>query len=332
MGGSVQGTPLSLTGTVATVVSGQSFDGPISVTTDGAGNLYVADSNSHRILKVVIATGAVSTLAGSGVPQLLDGTGTGASFNTPGGITIDNGGQNLYVADSLNFAIRRIVIATGVVTTVAGGNPGFTDSAVGSAATFDSPQGITTDGTDLYVADSANNAIRKVELASGNFGVTTFAGGGPASPGFDNGVGIIARFNFPQGITTNGTDLFVADTVNNAIRTIRINTANVLTLAGSSGVAGNDNGAGQDATFNLPYGVASDGTSVYVADSSNNMVRKVVISTGEVTTLAGAGPGLGGFTNGTGVDATFRAPDGITTDGVRLYVADFGNNAIRSIH
>ena len=171
MGGSVQGGQLSLS-TVVTTVAGTgssgsangtgtsaSFNYPRGITTDGT-NLYEVDHN-HLIRKIVISTGAVTTVAGTGSSGWANGTGTSASFSYPRGITTD--GTNLYVADMFNHLIRKIVISTGAVTTVAGtGSQGSADGT-GTSASFYRPTGITTDGTNLYVADYVNNLIRKIE-------------------------------------------------------------------------------------------------------------------------------------------------------------------------
>jgi sugar lactone lactonase YvrE len=308
----------SLDGTGAAV----KFNNPYGITTYGT-NLYVADTNNNTIRKIVIATGAVTTLAGSAEPAgSADGTGTAARFKNPYGITTD--GNNLYVADTYNNTIRKIVIAAGEVTTLAG-SAGSSGSAngTGAAARFNYPQGITTDGTNLYVTDG-NSTIRKIVIATGE--VTTLAGSGLA--GFTDGTGAAARFKYPCGITTEGTNLYVADTGNNTIRKIVIATGEVTTLAGS-GLAGSANGTGAAAKFNNPSGITTDGSNLYVADTYDNTIRKIVIATGEVTTLAGSG--LAGSTDGTGTAAKFNNPSGITTDGTNLYVADTNNNTIRKI-
>jgi DNA-binding beta-propeller fold protein YncE len=124
----------------------------------------VADFNNNTIRKIVIATGDVTTLAGNALQPAghTDAIGAAARFSTPVGITTD--GTNLYVAEQYNHTIRKIVIATGAVTTLAGtaGTPGSTD-ATGAAASFNGPHAITTDGTNLYVADFNNNTIRKIQ-------------------------------------------------------------------------------------------------------------------------------------------------------------------------
>jgi sugar lactone lactonase YvrE len=151
------------------------FNQPRGIVADGAGNLFVADASNQLIRRIVVATAAVSTLAG-GVGQIghVDATGTAARFNQPRGLAVDGSG-NLYVADMGNSCIRVVKVATGSVTTLAGtGTAGGTDG-VGTAAAFDSPRGVALDGLgDLYVADTQNSTVRKIVLATAQ--VTTIAG------------------------------------------------------------------------------------------------------------------------------------------------------------
>jgi sugar lactone lactonase YvrE len=244
---------------------------PYGITTDGT-NLYVADSGNNTIRKIVISTGAVTTLAGTAQSVgSSDGNGAVARFNNPFGITTD--GTNLYVADSWNHTIRKIVISTGEVTTLAGtaGYQGSTDGT-GAAARFYYPYGITTDGTNLYIADTSNCTIRKIVISTGE--VTTLAGTAGLG-GSTDGTGAAARFYLPYGITTDGTNLYVADSVNQLIRKIVISTGEVTTLAGTAGASGSADGTGAAARFNYPYGITTDGTNLYVADSGNNTIRKI---------------------------------------------------------
>jgi hypothetical protein len=264
---------------------------------------------------------AVTTLAGDS-SGFANGTGTSASFRNPWGITTD--GTNLYVADKDNHLIRQIVIATGVVTTVAGTADNGSSNGTGTAASFYEPLGITTDETNLYVVDSKNSLIRKIVISTGV--VTTLAGTG--SSGSANGTGTSASFNNPYGITTDGTNLYVGDTFNHLIRQIVISTGVVTTLAGT-GSSGSANGTGTSASFYKPYRITTDGTNLYVGDTFNHLIRKIVISTGVVTTLAGTGSS--GTANGTGTSASFNNPIGITTDGTNLYVVDYGYSRIRQI-
>ena len=333
-GGAVQGSPLPFGQLKAAVVTTLlSTFPPIigsntvysislrSITTDGS-NLYVTDSYRHQILKIVIVSGAVTVLAGSGNPGNFDATGSAASFNNPAGITTD--GINLYVADYANHSIRMIVISSGVVTTLAGtGVPGAVD-ATGTSASFNYPSGITTDGNNLYIADSSNNKIRKLVIASRV--VATLAGSG--APGVVDATGVAASFSCPLGITTDGSNLYIADSCNHLIRQIVIASGQVSTMAGT-GSYGSVDAVGINASFYYPYDITMDGSNLYVADWLNNKIRKIVISTDVVTTLAGSGSG--GYLDATGTAAKFYSPTSITTDGSNLYVVDSNNYKIREI-
>jgi hypothetical protein len=236
LAGSVAGGSFNATGTAA------SFSSPTGVATDGT-NVYVADFTNNLIRKIVISTGAVTTLAGSVAGGSTNATGTAASFYRPYGVATD--GTNVYVADTGNNMIRQIVISTGVVTTLAGSVAGGSFNATGTAASFSSPTGVATDGTNVYVADSSNNLIRKIVISTGV--VTTLAGS--LNSGSTNATGTAASFDFPVGLATDGTKLFVADGTNNLIRQIVIGTGAVTTLAGS-GTAGSLNATGTAASFN----------------------------------------------------------------------------------
>ncbi|MBI5178325.1 MAG: fibronectin type III domain-containing protein [Nitrospinae bacterium] len=301
------GTALSAGTTDATGTVAR-FGRPYGITSDGT-NLFVADQTNNTIRKIVIATGVVTTIAGSGTAASTDGTGTLASFNSPTGITTD--GTNLFVTDLAGNTVRKIVISTGVVTTVAGSGIAALTDGTGTAASFSTPNGIVTDGANLFVADQANNVVRKIVISTGV--VTTFATG----------------FTAPRGITTDGTNLFIANSGGNIIQKIVISTGAVTTVAGS-GAAGSADGTGTAATFKLPVGITTDGTNLYVVDNNNHTIRKIVISTGVVTTIAGAAL-TSGSTDGTGTAARFKNPLGVTTNGSNLFVADGSNFTVRKI-
>lgn len=337
MGGSIQGTELSLSTAVTTLAgdndsNNDSTDGTddnasfghiySGITTDGT-NLYVAEYTSHKIRKIIIDNGSVSTFAGTGTGVSTDGTGIdNASFKGPIGITTD--GKNLYVTEYTGNKTRKIVISTKVVTTLqASETPGWAHRT-GSEASFSSPWGITTDGTNLYVAEFGSKKIRKIVIDNGS--VSTLAGTGDGSSndgtGTDN-----ASFNGPMGITTDGKNLYVTEYYGHKIRKIVISTKKVSTLAGStSGFADNDNGT--SAEFNTPRAITTDGTNLYVADDANHRIRQIVIDNGKVTTLAG---GSQGSLNGALTSAKFKNPNGVITDGNNLYVADRSNRLIRKI-
>ncbi len=304
------------------------FYEPEGIAVNTAGSLiYVADSWNHLIRQVTSA-GAVSTLAGAaGNPGTNNGTGSAAQFNQPAGIAVDGDGT-LYVGDTGNQTLRKVT-AAGVVSTLAG-SPGVsgTNNGTGSAATFWDPQGLALDGaTNIYVADSFNNTIRKITPAGS---VSTIAGSA-GSFGSADGTGAAARFWQPQGATVDSLgNIYVADGANGTIRKITSGSV-VATLAGSASV-GITNGTGDGARFNAPASAAVDGSgNGYVTDSGNNTIR-LVTSAGAASTLAGSA-GNSGTGDGSGGNARFFAPEGIAlyAGGGFLYVADTANHTIRKV-
>ena len=191
------------------------FDNPTGVAVDGTSNVYVADQYNQRIRKIVVATGEVTTLAGS-TQGYADGTGAAAQFNNPKGVAVDGSG-NVYVADQNNHRIRKIVVATGVVSTLAGSTAGYADGT-GAAAQFNNPKGVAVDGSGtVYVADGNNQRIRKI-TATGV--VSTVAGTGTV--GYAEGTGAAAQFNSPYGVAVDGSGtVYVADQSNNRIRVVK---------------------------------------------------------------------------------------------------------------
>ncbi len=310
------------------------FFRPSSVTSDGAGNLYVADFSNHTIRKLVLSSGAVTTTAGTaGMNGAADGASSGARFDNPFGIVSD-GADALYVADRFNHTIRKVVLSTGMVTTLAGtaGALGSSDAS-GASARFNFPFGVASAGPAdryLYVADSNNHTVRQISLSSGE--VTTVAGSA-GTVGELDGVGTGALFNHPFGIVADAAgNLYVADRFNHTIRKVVPSTRQVTTLAGTAALSGSADAVGTAARFNNPFGLALDGLgNLYVADSNNHTIRKVVLSTGAVTTLAGTA-GVSGSTDGAGAAARFWQPSGLAADGVgNLYVADAFNHTLRKI-
>jgi sugar lactone lactonase YvrE len=313
------------------VGSAASFNGPYGLAADGVGNLYVADRGNSTIRKIVIATAAVTTLAGTAaMAGQVDGVGPAARFANPAGLCADNAG-NVYVADTFGFTIRKVVVATATVSTIAGAamTSGTTDG-VGGAARFNQPYGVASDGSgNLYVADSNNATIRKIVLATG--AVTTFAGTAGVT-GSQGGTGTSAQFYFPQGVVTDGAgNLFVADRNNQAIRKIALSNASVSYFVGTAGVSGPDDGIGMSARLHSPVAVVLDGTgNLLIADQDNNTIRKVALTTTAVTTLAGTASHSGNA-DGVAGAARFNTPEGFTTDGTSLFVSDNGNTSIRTI-
>ena len=251
-----------------------------------------------------------------------------ARFCAPDAVAVNGAAGVAYVADSVGQTIRKVTPA-GLVTTFAGTAlaSGFTDG-LGSAARFNLPGSIAVDnGGTIYVADTTNFTIRKITSAGV---VTTFAGLASAS-GSADGVGSAARFNLPAGIAvgSSGT-VYVADTNNHTIRKITPAGA-VSMLAGTPGASGGFDGAGPNARFNLPHGIAVDSTeTVYVADTNNHTIRKITTA-GVVSTLAGIS-GFAGNVDGGHFTARLSSPRGVSIDGAgNVYVADTGNSTIRVV-
>jgi RHS repeat-associated protein len=311
-------------GYINSIGTSASFNQPLGIVADPAGNIYVTDVGNEVIRKIT-PSGSVSTFAGSGIPGAANGTGASASFYHPLGMCADAAG-NIYVADENNNIIRKIT-PTGVVTTIGGQTTaGYVDGS-SSVAKFNLPCGVAVDAAgNVYVADYNNNAIRKIAT---NGTVSTFAGNTSGISGSANGTGTAATFNHPISLTIDGSgNLYVADRLNHMIRVITPLGA-VTTLAGQT-TAGFANGAGSAAQFDYPTSITVDKQgNVYVADELNNRIRMVTPG-GVVTTLSGTG--TQGAANGIGASSTFYDPFGITTDGGgRLYVCDYANNDIREV-
>ena len=291
---------------------------------------YIADRGNHNIRKIIVATGVVTTLAGSGSSGSADGAAGSCSFNAPLGLALTSDNAYLYVTDSSNFKIRRVSIATGVVSTLAGsGSSGSADGAAGSA-TFSSPvkAALSSDDAYLYVADFFNHKVRMVTVATG--AVSTLAGSG--SSGSADGAAGSAAFDRPDGLalTSDDAHLYVVDMWNHKIRVVTTATGAVSTLAGS-GSSGSADGAAGVASFRRPHGIAisSDDSMLYVADHDSHKIRMVLTATGAVSTLAG--DGSAGYDDGAAASASFYKPASLTltsNDGV-MYVA--GEDAYGSL-
>jgi sugar lactone lactonase YvrE len=299
-----------------------SFSYLMGLTSDAAGNVYVADSHNNLIRKIG-PDGRVTTLAGSGTAGSADGKGAAASFFNPGGVAADKSG-NVYVADTHNSLIRKIS-PDGTVTTLAGRwTPGAKVRRDGTSV-FDNPGSLAVDESgNVFVADWLHDQVCKV---SPDGKVCTIAGDG--NPGSKDGAGTSASFYLPGGIAVDVKgNLYVSDTYNNLIRKIDPN-GMVTTIAGKIR-KGSANGKGAAASFFHPAGIAVDKTgNIYVADAGNNLIRKISPD-GLVTTFAGCGSR--GSTNGDAKAASFCRPMGVAVDAAgNVYVADYQNNLVRKI-
>lgn len=304
-----------------------------------ASTLFVADTGNHTIRKLALSgtNWVVSTIAGlAGVSGSADGTNANARFYYPFGVAVDSLGR-LYVADTYNYTIRRIVPAgtNWVVSTLAGlaGAQG-TANASNSVARFTYPQGLAVDSaTNLYVTDAS--AIRRVAPLGTNWAVTTLAGVAGTS-GSADGTNTAALFYYPFGIAVDSTrNLYVADQGNDTLRKVAPVGANwvVSTIAGLAGGAGSTDAANSAALFYFPAGVALDGAgNLYVTDYGNQTIRKLSpAGTNWVASTLGGSAGLAGSADGTNGVARFNSPLGIAVDstGNNLYIADSDNHTLR---
>ncbi len=297
------------------------------------GDLYVADTGNHIIRKITSA-GVVTTLAGlANVSGSTDSTGSAARFNYPMGLALH--GSYLYVADKMNHKIRRIDVNTAVVTTLAGtgssGSGSFEITAL--SATFDTPTGITVNPSngDLYISDTMNHKIRKFNAS--NSMVSTVSGNG--SPGNSNGTLVASTYNSPMGIAFDPTtqNLYVAEAMGHRIRKLELLNSMVSVFAGSPStpVPGWVDGSSIFAQFNGPRGVAVDSLgNVFVADSGNNLIRRIDPS-GFVYTVAGNASA--GYADGLGHVSTFTLPSALVSNTpTSLTIIDTNSYLVRKIN
>ena len=296
-----------------------SFNAPACLAADASGNVFVGDEGNN-LVRLITPAGIVSTLAGSGTMGNANGPAATASFNGPYGVAVDAAG-NVYVADLFNSLIRKITPAGNVTTYAGSGTRGNQDGPAASA-TFNEPDCVAVDAAgNLYVGELTD--IREI-TPDGT--VTTLAGN--SASGSLDGTGAGASFYIIQGLAVDASgNIYAADSGNNLIR--KITPAGVVTTIAGSGDDGKLNGTGTAASFGTPGGIALDASgNIYVADSENNLIRKIN-TLGVVTTLAGSG--VAGAANGDAAAASFNNPLGIAVDkNGNIYVAD-ANNLIRKI-
>ncbi len=295
---------------------------PQGLALDSKGNLFVADHTASTIRRITPA-GVMTTFAGlAETPGGVDGQGAVARFDHPTGLAID-AADNLYVADTYNSTIRKITPA-GVVTTLAGwmGHPGFRDDQ-GTLAQVSMPRGLAIDTNgNLYVADTANQRIRKV--TPGGL-VSTVAGIGVE--GLADGALTTATLECPHGIAvaSDGT-VYFTEYRSHLVR--KVSQGQILTIAGKPGTPGFSDGIGTAASFCAPAMLSLDAAgALYVADRGNHILRKV-LSDGTATTVAGTPSSIG---YGTGPVASVKLdnPYGCLVSGTRVYVSQLGSSVVQ---
>ena len=284
-------------------------------------------SEAQSFWITTIAGGGAATFNGDGMPA------TDSDLNAPRGVAADTAG-NVYIADTSNHRIRKVAL-DGIITTVAGtGIPGYNgDNIPATNANLNFPFRLAVDSSgNLYIGDSGNNRIRKVDTAGV---ITTLAGTASAGSFGDGGQATNAKLNFPQGIALDAAgNLYFADSANNVIR--KIDTGGTITTVAGNLIAtyAGDGGPATEASLNNPTSVALDASGVlYIPDQGNNVIRKVAAN-GTISTVAGNFSMPAGF-SGDGVQATstsLNLPSSVVVDGSgNLYIDDNANNRIRRV-
>ncbi len=306
---------------------------PTDVVFDKRGNMYIADGNSC-IRKIETVSGIIKTVAGNGkLGKSGDGgPATDAQLSFPTGLTLDASG-NIYIADLFNNQIRKVNVATGIITTVAGNGHkalsnkgGYSgDGGPATNAELDAPEGIAIDiHGNLYIADCNNNVIRKVAASTGI--ITTIVGNGAKGYSGDNGKANVATLSGPSSIAFDaGNNLFIADRDNNVIRKVSMATGIITTMAGtaSSGYSG-DGGLAMAARLSGPRSISFDASgNMYIADFYNNAVRRVS-PTGIITTITK----ISAHDSLTGLLQPACAVADVSGN---IFIADEGNNIIHKV-
>jgi len=309
---------------------------PFGVCVDAYGNVYIADYADQRIRKVSASTGFISTIAGNGTSGYSGdgGAATNAQLADPTGVSVDASGD-VYIADRLNNSIRKVSASTGIISTIVGnGTPGYSgDGSAATSAQLHTPSGVFVDALDnVYIADEVNNSIRKVSASTGI--ISTIAGNGIGGYSGDGSAATSAQLGAPSGVSVDDSgNVYIADAYNNRIRKVSIITGIISTLAGDGTIGFSGDGtAAFYAQLYDPIGVSVDASgNVYIADTFNNRVRKIIAPTGIINTWAGSTYGYSGD-GGAATNAQLAYPFGVFVDIYGdVYIADRDNHVIRKV-
>jgi hypothetical protein len=333
-------------GTLPTLASA-GYTGPITVASTEtitasaiASGTSMSSPASAQYTIVAASTPFIYNFAGNGTAGFRGdgGRATDAAINNPFGPAFDKAG-NLYFADNTNNRVRKIVAGTGIITTVAGiGTSGYSgDGAAATSAQLNGPTSVALDSAgNLYIADTNNQVVRRVDRQTGLIG--TYAGNGTEGYSGDGQAATSAEVANVNGIAVDGVDnLYLADSGNNRIRMVAAGTGIISTVAGSgsAGYSG-DGAAAINALLRSPSGVSFDRAgNLFIADTSNNAIRKVAVANGVITTIAGDSSGNAGYAGdgGPATSARLNAPTTVTVDSTgNVYIADSQNALIRKVN
>ncbi len=322
-------TPSPTPAPVSTVLAPGSFVGTTGLASAGGGVLYVIDQAYNSLYRVTLPnTRDLVAGAPAYTHDFADGLGAAARFADPRWLVLDGAGTTYVVEGS---SVRAVTLSNFNVTTLAGMS-GQSDSTDSPRARFDQPSSVVFDGVDtLYVAEFANNDIRKVTLSTGN--TVTWAGNHVYASADGQGTG--ASFHSPVSMAFDASgNLYVADFYGNCIRKVTP-AADVTTISGlaeTQGIPSPSPVPGANARYYDPAGLAFDGDhTLYVADSGNHAIRAIDLSTANFVTAWVAGDGSDGSLAGIGRAAQFSYPNGLAWDNHTLYVADRGTGLVRKI-
>jgi sugar lactone lactonase YvrE len=277
------------------VATATQLNHPQGISVDQAGNVYIADSLNERVRELVVSTGMLTTVAGTGTAGFSgdSAAATLAKMDLPVAVVVDVSG-NLYISDSNNNRIRQVLAATGAISTIAGsgafgaGTGTFSgDNGLSTSATFSNPgalgflqQGSTP--SDLIVWDSGNHRLRDVGLivyGSPTSYTSEFSGNGTAVAGGDGGYASQASYVSVTGVFSSQNGVYIVDSGAHEVRAINLTTDIISTVAGNgtSGFSG-DGGVASNALLSSPSGIAGDGFgNLYITDAGNNRIRKLTV-------------------------------------------------------
>lgn len=311
---------------------------PFGVEVGPNGALYVTEVGHHRVWRVDLKTGKAAVVAGNG-KEGYSGDGeaaTQASLNEPYEVRFDAEG-NMYFVEMVGAVIRRVDAKTGLISTIAGtGKPGYGgDGGPATQAQFKQPHSIALDDNNgLYVADIGNHRIRRLDLKTGT--IQTVIGTGKAELPEDGAVALGQSIRGPRALHIVGKTMWIALREGNSVWKLDLETGRIFHIAGTGkkGFTG-DGGPAKEATFNGPKGiVAGPHNDLFLVDTENQVIRRIDLKTGQISTVAGSGPSARGFGGDAGpaTQAKMDRPHGITVDSTgTLYIGDTNNHRVRRV-